>query len=49
MLMWAGLPKPIDKFYLLGLIQSITNIVKKSPKLNNRCFSAILTTLTINH
>jgi hypothetical protein len=49
MLMWAGLPKPMAKFYLLGVIQSTTNIGKKSPKLNNRCFSAILTTLTINH
>jgi len=45
----AGLPKPMAKFYLLGLIQAITNIVKNSPRLNSWSFSAILTTLTINH
>jgi len=45
----AGLPKPMAKFYLLKVIQSTTNIGKKSPKLNSRAFAAILTTLTINH
>ncbi len=49
MLMWAGLPKPMAKFYLLKVIQSTTNIGKKSPKLNSWAFAAILTTLTINH
>jgi len=33
----------------LALIQAITNIVKKKPKLNSWAFAAILTTLTINH
>lgn len=49
MLIWAGLPKPITKFYLLGVIQSIINIVNLRFKHYKRVNFAILWALTINH